>query len=337
MVKDLTLAVDVMGGDFGAPVTVPAVERLLCLHQEVQTILVGDEAQIASCLSRRWRHSERIQVIHTEEQVFSEDPVSVALRQKKRSSMRLAIEQVRDGLASAVVSAGNTGALMAVSRHVLKTHPGIERPAILSAMPTQTGHCHMLDLGANVDVSAEILLQFAQMGSVVAQHLDGIERPRIGLINIGEEDIKGNALIKKTHVLLQNSTLNYIGYIEGDRVFLGHADVVVCDGFVGNVALKFSEGVAHLMAQRIRAEIQTSWLRRILGAMAFPIWNGLKRQMDPANYNGASLVGLSGIVVKSHGGAGQASFLNALGVAYKEAQVNMPEIIARHAGAQVSL
>ncbi len=296
----ITLAVDAMGGDHGPRVTVPAVIDLLRDAEDASVILVGQEAEIHKYLPASWRKDRRVSIVHTEEVVLSEDSVAVALRQKKQSSMRIAIELVRDGQAHAAISAGNTGALMAVSRFVLKTHALIDRPAILTAIPTQAGHCHMLDLGANVDSSPENLLQFAYMGSIVAECLDGIARPRVGLLNIGEEDIKGNGLIKKTNQLLQASSLNYMGYIEGDRVFLGQADVVVCDGFVGNVALKFSEGVARMFAQRIRDEIQSSWMRRILGAMALPIWQGLKKQMDPSHYNGASLVGLTGIVVKSH-------------------------------------
>ncbi|NNM50901.1 MAG: phosphate acyltransferase PlsX [Pseudomonadales bacterium] len=324
----VTLAVDAMGGDHGPRVTVPAVIDLLRDAEDASVILVGHETEIRKHLPSGWQDSLRVTVVHTEEVVLSDDPVSVALRQKKHSSMRLAIELVRDGRAHAVVSAGNTGALMAVSRFVLKTHALIDRPAILTALPTQGGHCHMLDLGANVDSSPENLLQFAHMGSIVAECLDGIARPRVGLLNIGEEDIKGNDLIKKTNQLLQESGLNYIGYIEGDRVFLGQADVVVCDGFVGNVALKFSEGVARMFAQRIRDEIERSWMRRFLGAMALPIWRGLKKQMDPSHYNGASLVGLTGIVVKSHGGAERVAFVNALRVALREAAINMPDLIA---------
>ncbi len=325
----VTLAVDAMGGDHGPRVTVPAVIDLLRDTEDASVILVGQEEEIRKYLPASWRKDQRVSIVHTEEVILSEDSVAVALRQKKRSSMRLAIELVRDGQAHAAVSAGNTGALMAVSRFVLKTHALIDRPAILTAIPTQTGHCHMLDLGANVDSSPENLLQFAYMGSIAAECLDGIARPRVGLLNIGEEDIKGNDLIKKTNQLLQASGLNYMGYIEGDRVFLGQADVVVCDGFVGNVALKFSEGVARMFAQRIREEIQSSWMRRFLGAMALPIWLGLKKQMDPSHYNGASLVGLTGIVVKSHGGAERIAFVNALRVALREAAINMPELIAK--------
>ncbi|HCT40418.1 MAG TPA: phosphate acyltransferase PlsX [Moraxellaceae bacterium] len=266
-----------------------------------------------------------------------DDKVAVALRQKKQSSMRLAINLVHEKSVDACVSAGNTGALMAISRFVLKTHADIDRPAIMAALPTMTGHVHMLDLGANVDSGPAHLLQFAQMGSVVAEVLDGIERPRVGLLNIGEEEIKGNDLIRQTDELLKQSGLNYIGYVEGDGVFKGHADVVVCDGFVGNIALKSSEGVAKMMAGMIKAEIGRSWLSKLVGALAFPIWKGLRQQMDPGRYNGASLVGLTGIVIKSHGSADEASFAQAVRVSIKEVEKNVPGLIHARMSAPVSV
>ncbi|MEL0028140.1 MAG: phosphate acyltransferase PlsX, partial [Perlucidibaca sp.] len=233
------------------------------------------------------------------------------------------------GQAQACVSAGNTGALMAVSRFVLKTHAGIDRPAIMTALPTISGHVHMLDLGANVDSGPEHLLQFAQMGSLVAEALDGHVRPRVGLLNIGEEEIKGNDLIKQTNELLRASDLNYIGYVEGDGVFHGEAEVVVCDGFVGNIALKSSEGVAKMMAAKIKEQIGRNLLTRLVGALAWPIWKGLRHEMDPGRYNGASLVGLTGIVIKSHGGADAPSFAHALRVAITEVEKDVPGLIAR--------
>jgi glycerol-3-phosphate acyltransferase PlsX len=257
-----------------------------------------------------------------------DDKVAIALRNKRNSSMRLAINLVHEKKAQACVSAGNTGALMAVSRFVLKTHANIDRPAIMTALPTQKGHCHMLDLGANVESEAHHLVQFAHMGSVVAQALEGIERPTVALLNIGEEEIKGNDLIKEAHQLLKESALNYIGYIEGDGVFKGEADVVVCDGFVGNIALKTTEGVAKMMAGFIKEEIQRNWLTKITGVIAYPIWKGLKKRMDPGSYNGASLVGLTGIVVKSHGSADIASFAQAIRVAMKETEQDVPSLIA---------
>ncbi len=325
----VTLAVDVMGGDHGPVVTVPAALKVLAEKPNLHCLLVGDEAAVRPLLSSLSPAiMSRISVQHTSEFVTMDDKVAVALRNKKQSSMRLAVNAVHDARADACVSAGNTGALMAISRFVLKTHPGIERPAIMTALPTQNGHVHMLDLGANVDSEPEHLLQFAQMGALVAEALDGHAFPRVGLLNIGEEEIKGNELIKRTHDLLRQSSLNYVGYVEGDGVFRGEAEVVVCDGFVGNIALKSSEGVARMIATMIKAQINRNWLTRLVGALAWPIWRGLRREMDPGRYNGASLVGLRGIVVKSHGSADVDSFANALRVAILEVEKDVPGLIA---------
>jgi glycerol-3-phosphate acyltransferase PlsX len=327
----ITVAVDVMGGDFGPSVTVPAALQVLAEQPDLHLLLVGDEAQIVPLIAfSASTPRARIEIVHTTEFVTMSDKVSVALRNKKQSSMRLAINAVRDGQAQACVSAGNTGALMAIGRFVLKMHAGIDRPAIMTALPTQTGHAHMLDLGANVDSEPHHLLQFAEMGALVAQALDGHDQPRVGLLNIGEEEIKGNDFIKATHELLRASSLNYIGYVEGDGIFHGDADVVVCDGFVGNIALKSSEGVAKMMAAMIKAQINRNWLTKLLGLLAYPIWKGLKQEMDPGRYNGASLVGLTGIVVKSHGSAQIDSFAQALRVAIKEVEKDIPALLARH-------
>lgn len=327
----ITVAVDVMGGDFGPSVTVPAALQVLAEQPDLHLLLVGDEAQIVPLIALSASTPRaRIEIVHTTEFVTMSDKVSVALRNKKQSSMRLAINAVRDGQAQACVSAGNTGALMAIGRFVLKMHAGIDRPAIMTALPTQTGHAHMLDLGANVDSEPHHLLQFAEMGALVAQALDRHDQPRVGLLNIGEEEIKGNDFIKATHELLRASSLNYIGYVEGDGIFHGDADVVVCDGFVGNIALKSSEGVAKMMAAMIKAQINRNWLTKLLGLLAYPIWKGLKQEMDPGRYNGASLVGLTGIVVKSHGSAQIDSFAQALRVAIKEVETDIPALLARH-------
>lgn len=329
----ITLAVDAMGGDHGPRVTVPASLTVLRDTPGLSLVLVGREPLISPFLQRlRPDLRDRVTIVHTEEVVAMDDKVAVALRNKRNSSMRLAINLVHEGKASACVSAGNTGALMAVSRFVLKTHAGIDRPAIMTALPTRGGHCHMLDLGANVDSQANHLLQFAQMGSLVAQVLDGIERPRVGLLNIGEEEIKGNDLIKETHGLLKASGLNYTGYIEGDGIFKGEADVVVCDGFVGNVALKSTEGVARMFGEVIKQEIGRNLYTRLAGAIALPIWNGLRSRMDPGRYNGASLVGLTGIVIKSHGSADEKSFAQAVRVALKEVEKDVPSLIAARLG-----
>lgn len=325
----LTLAVDAMGGDAGLPVTVPAVAQLLKRFSEVRVLLVGDAEQVRAALAAAGLASnERVGVVHASEVVSMDDPVSVALRNKKDSSMRVAINQVKEGRAQAAISAGNTGALMAVSRFVLKTLKGIDRPAICTAIPTRDGHCHMLDLGANVDSEPEHLLQFALMGDAVVRAVDGIEKPRVALLNIGEEEIKGNEQIKEAaHLLQDNPLLNYVGFVEGDGIFRGEADVIVCDGFVGNVALKTMEGVASMIGGMIREEVSRSWLNKLSAVLALPLLRGLKSRLNPQRYNGASLVGLNGVVVKSHGGADVEGFLAALQVALHEAQRNVPALI----------
>lgn len=325
----LTLAVDAMGGDAGLPVTVPAVAQLLKQFSEVRVLLVGDAEQVREAVKRAGLASEtRVEVVHASEVISMDDPVSVALRNKKDSSMRVAINQVKEGRAQAAISAGNTGALMAVSRFVLKTLKGIDRPAICTAIPTRDGHCHMLDLGANVDSEPEHLLQFALMGDAVVRAVDGIEKPRVALLNIGEEEIKGNEQIKEAaHLLQDNPLLNYVGFVEGDGIFRGEADVIVCDGFVGNVALKTMEGVASMIGGMIREEVSRSWLNKLSAVLALPLLGGLKSRLNPQRYNGASLVGLNGVVVKSHGGADVEGFLAALQVALHEAQRNVPALI----------
>jgi glycerol-3-phosphate acyltransferase PlsX len=329
----IALSVDAMGGDFGPRSTIPACIQILAEYPSLHITVVGDTASISPYLSKASQAIQaRITVVHTDEAVAMDDPVAVALRQKKNSSMRLAINLLKEQQVHACVSAGNTGALMAISRFVLKTHADIDRPAIMATMPTLTGHVHMLDLGANVDSSPEHLLQFAYMGSVVAEVLDNNARPRVALLNIGEEDIKGNELIKQTHALLAASPLNYIGYVEGDGIFKGLADVVVCDGFVGNVALKASEGVAKMLSATIKSELKKSWLSRLSALITYPLWSSLKQKMDPGRYNGASLVGLTGIVIKSHGSADQYSFAQALRVAIKEVDKDVPNLIHQRLG-----
>lgn len=330
----ITLAVDAMGGDFGPRVTIPATLSILKKNTQLSVVFVGQESQIQPYLAKLSPDIlARIRVVHTDEMVTMDDKVAVALRQKRQSSMRLAINLVHEKQADACVSAGNTGALMAISRFVLKTHANIDRPAILAPLPTQKGQVYMLDLGANVDSEPKDLVQFALMGDVVARALAGIDKPRIGLLNIGEEEIKGNEQIKQTHQLLKASSLNYIGYIEGDGIFKDEADVVVCDGFVGNIALKTSEGVAKMMASFIKEEINKNWLNKLAGATAYPVWQGLKQKMNPSNYNGASLVGLTGIVIKSHGSADENSFAQAVNVAIQAVEQNIPALIAANLNA----
>lgn len=325
----LVIAVDAMGGDAGLSVTIPAVSRLLKKYSDVNVILVGEPDQVSAAVAQAGLSQHpAIEVVPASQVVNMDDPVSVALRNKKDSSMRVAINQVKEGRAQAAVSAGNTGALMAISRFVLKTLNGIDRPAICTAIPTRNGHCHMLDLGANVDSEPAHLLQFALMGDAVVRAVDGIEKPRVALLNIGEEDLKGNEQIKEAALLLaSNPVINYVGFVEGDSIFDGVADVVVCDGFVGNVALKTMEGVASMMGGMIREEISRSWLNRLGALFAYPMLSGLKHRLNPQRYNGASLVGLNGVVVKSHGGADEQGFVCALEVAVHEAQRNVPALI----------
>jgi phosphate acyltransferase len=325
----VSVALDAMSGDLGHEVVVDAALSVLDEQPELSLVLVGDERLLRATLgSRRNRHGDRISVRHTTQVVAMDELPSRALRAKKDSSMRVAIDLVREGKAQACVSAGNTGALMAIARFVLKTLPGIDRPAIISAIPNAHGHTHMLDLGANAECTAEQLFQFAVMGAVLARAVHGLEQPRVGLLNIGEEEIKGNEQIKQAAALIQKSSLNYIGYVEGDDVYLGEVDVVVCDGFVGNVALKTSEGVAKLIRRFMEAEFRRNALTRLAGLAALPVLKSFGRRIDPRHYNGASLVGLKGVVIKSHGGADEVAFANAIRVAVLEVRKAVPARIS---------
>src|SRR5699024_5027388 len=326
----ITIAVDAMGGDHGLAVTLPAVKKLLANNPNAKVLLVGIENQLKEALLELGLANEtRLKLVHASEVVEMDDALSVALRQKRDSSMRVAAQLVKKGEASAMVSAGNTGALMAVSRLVLRTLPGIDRPAICTAIPTKTHHAYMLELGAKVEAGAEQLLQFALMGSAVAQAVDKNPNPKVALLNIGEEEIKGSENIKAAVLLLENHpSVNYIGYIEGDSVFDGGADVVVCDGFVGNVALKTMEGVASMIGHMLKNEIHSSWWRKIAALLAMPIFKGLRHRANPQRYNGASLIGLNGIVVKSHGGATVDGFYAALQVAFNEAEQDVLSLIS---------
>ncbi len=327
MRRPLTLALDAMSGDHGCTVVVPAALRALSAHPHLEVILVGDEQKLIPMLQNCPVRS-RIRVHHATQVVTMDDKPSKALRNKKDSSMRVAINLVKQGEASACVSAGNTGALMATARFVLKTLPGVDRPAIISAMPSVNRHTYMLDLGANAACSAEQLFEFAVMGSVLVTAMHGEASPRIALLNIGEEEIKGSEAIKDAARLLSESELNYIGFAEGDDVYLGDVDVVVCDGFAGNVALKSSEGVAKLISQYMREEFNRAWYTRIIALVCMPVLNAIKGRIDPGNYNGASLLGLNGIVIKSHGSANESSFAKAIDIAVAEVEKNVPERIS---------
>jgi glycerol-3-phosphate acyltransferase PlsX len=327
----LTISIDARGGDHGPEVVIPAAISALKKHPEVTFILVGDKDTVEYHLQQNGMSDEpRLRVHHASQQVAMDELPSQALRGKKDSSMRVAINLVKEGVAAASVSAGNTGALMATARFVLKTLPGIERPAIISAIPTMKGHCYVLDLGANVDSSAAHLVQFAVMGSVLSELVDDIDQPRVGLLNIGSEEIKGNERVKEASRLLEQTDLNYIGYIEGDGLYHGEADVVVCDGFVGNVALKTSEGVVHMIRHYLRQSFSRNWLTKLAGLIASPVLNHFRNELDPRAYNGANLIGLQGIVIKSHGGADEFAFANAIDIAIIEAKQDVPNNISKH-------
>ena len=318
MSETVTIALDAMSGDLGAQTAVEAAIRATRKFTDLRVILVGDEAVLSPLLKAD--QSDLIEICHASEVVSMEDPLAQALRGKRDSSMRVAIDQVKKGNASACVSCGNTGALMAIGRFVLKTIAGIDRPAIITAIPNVHGHVHMLDLGANVDCTPEHLHQFAVMGSALASVVDNIDSPRVGLLNIGSEDIKGNEQVKEAGKLLEASSLKYIGYVEGDAIYMGEVDVVVADGFVGNVSLKTSEGVAKLVKRYLREEFTRSPLSKVMGLVASPVLKRLAKRIDPDRYNGASLLGLRGIVIKSHGGAGVLALENALKIARLEAK-----------------
>ncbi|WP_090511115.1 phosphate acyltransferase PlsX [Pseudomonas marincola] len=320
------IAIDAMGGDFGPRCIVPA--SLDCLEEipSLQLVLVGQASLIEELIAQRpGVDRARLHVQHASEVIAMDDAPAQVLRRKTDSSMRVALDMVQQGRANACVSAGNTGALMALSRFVLKTLPGIDRPAIVSAIPTNNGFCHLLDLGANVDCSPEQLYQFAVMGSVAAEVL-GTPAPRVALLNVGTEMIKGNQQVKLAAQLLQEAgSVNYTGFIEGDGLYRGEADVVVCDGFVGNIVLKSSEGLAKMIALRIEAIFKRHWAGRLVGLVALPLLARVKNELAPAQYNGASLLGLQGIVVKSHGSAGRAGFKSAIRRALKEIEEDLPQ------------
>lgn len=320
-----------MGGDYGPPVTVPAALEVLVKYPEIHLILVGDSSVLQKALNSRKYDESRLSILHASQQVEMNELPSQALRTKKDSSMRVAINQLKEGKAQACVSAGNTGALMATARFVLKTLPGIDRPAIISTFPTinPDKNVRMLDLGANVDSTAENLVQFAVMGSVLASAVDNINNPKIYLLNIGEEEIKGNEQVKQTAQLLANSRLNFVGYIEGDALHSGEADVIVCDGFVGNVALKTTEGVARLIARMMKEAFMRNMLTKLIGLLVKPVLKSFIKRIDPSRYNGATFIGLNGTVVKSHGGANIQAFSRAIEEAVMGVEKNVPERI-RH-------
>lgn len=322
-----------MGGDRGPSATVPAALKVIARHADVHLELIGDLTALQQALVKHGaQENEQLSLIGASQVVAMDESPSQALRYKKDSSMRVAIERVKSEAAAACVSAGNTGALMATARYVLKTLPGIDRPAICTTIPCLNGHFRMLDLGANIDCSAEHLFQFAVMGSVLVEASGDAIKPRVGLLNLGEEEIKGNDQVKQAAQLLQSSDLHYIGYVEGDTMYQNQADLVVCDGFIGNVALKSSEGVAKMISQYLREEFNRSPLTKLAGLLALPVLKALRRRLDPRFYNGASLLGLRGVVVKSHGGADAFAFERAIETGILEAKEAIPQRIDQRLG-----
>ena len=323
----MTIALDAMGGDHGPQVVVPAAVQSLKKHSDLHIILVGLKKELDGYLAKLDYPAERLDIHHASEIVVMDEAPMQALRKKKDSSMRVAINLMDEGVAHACVSAGNTGALMAIARYKLKTLPGIDRPAIMARVPSACGFTHILDLGANVDSSAVHLRDFAVMGSVLASAVENIDNPKVALLNIGEEEIKGNAQVKQAAHLISKADLNYAGFAEGNDIFLGDLDVIVCDGFVGNAVLKSSEGAAQLIASTLKEAFRKTLLTRLSACLASPALTKIKNIFDPGNYNGASLLGLRGIVVKSHGNADIFAFSNAISTATREIEKQVPEAI----------
>jgi glycerol-3-phosphate acyltransferase PlsX len=322
------IAVDAMGGDHGPSVTVPASLDFLAEDRESTLLLVG----LAEPLERELARADpalraRLEIVVASEVVGMDEDVRTAIRTKKDSSMRVAIDLVKEGRAHACVSAGNTGALMGTAKFVLKTLPGIDRPAICAVLPTRKGRVYALDLGANADCTPEHLQQFAIMGATLVREMEGIERPTVGLLNIGSEEIKGNEVVKKAGELLRATPINFHGNVEGDDIYKGTTDVVVCDGFAGNVALKTSEGLAKMLGDFLKEEFTRSWWTKLLAVFAWPIIRRFRNRVDHRRYNGAALLGLRGIVVKSHGSADRLAFATALKRAAAEASHGLIERI----------
>jgi glycerol-3-phosphate acyltransferase PlsX len=324
------IALDAMGGDYGPSVIVPAAREAIREIPGISLVLVGDESQLKAEIERLGLQNEsRLSIHHASQVVEMDESPALALKKKKDSSMRVAIDLVKSQQVQACVSAGNTGALMATGKFVLKTIPGISRPAICTMLPSMTGQTHMLDLGANLECSAENLHQFAIMGSVLAQSVEGVESPKVGLLNIGSEAMKGSETIKHANQLISGSALNYYGFVEGDDIYKGTVNVVVTDGFAGNVSLKTGEGLAALVNLVLKREFKRNLVTKLAGLIALPVLRAVRKTLDPRRYNGASLLGLNGIVVKSHGGADTSSFFNAIKIANIEIENDVPQSISR--------
>jgi len=333
----ITLAVDAMGGDHGPSVTIPASINALSKYDQLHIILVGDQELIQTELQKNKYTNTRLSIQHASEVVEMDESPQSALKNKKDSSMRVAINLIKEEKAQACVSAGNTGALMATARYVLKMLPGIDRPAIASSLPSQKGTTYMLDLGANTDCTAENLLQFAVMGAMLVSSVTGNPKPSVGLLNIGSEDMKGTEVVRQAGELLRRSHLNFYGNVEGNDIFKGTTDVVVCDGFVGNVALKTAEGIAQLMGRFLTQEFKRNWITKSMAFVSLLVLNRFKKRLDPRRYNGASFLGLKGIVVKSHSGADSYSFFYAIRTAIEESKNNVLENIQKQLELEVPL
>lgn len=336
----LTISIDAMGGDHGPVVTIPASLDCLKNNPDLKLILVGDETVIKQQLANTTNDfKDRLIIHHASQRVEMHESPSKALKNKKDSSMRVAINLVHNGQADACVSAGNTGALMATARFVLKMIPGIDRPAIISTLPSIYGHTHVLDLGANVDCTAEHLFQFAVMGAELVKAVENIDNPRVGLLNIGEEEVKGNEQVKAAAKLLDNSSLNYIGYVEGNSLNAGsiEVDLIVADGFVGNVALKSIEGAAKMIGVQLKTAFSKNLLTKLAALIAYPVLKSFKESIDPRLYNGASFLGLRGLVIKSHGGADVLAFKTAIQLAEIEVKKNVIQKISQQVEKSLAL
>jgi glycerol-3-phosphate acyltransferase PlsX len=336
--RPIVISLDAMGGDHGVTTVVPGALDAVARDPSIELILVGDEAVLAPLIAKAPADQRaRLSIVHASQTVAMDESPADALRRKKDSSMRVAIDLVKAGRAQGCVSAGNTGALMATAKFVLKTLPGIDRPALISAIPSVGGHTHMLDLGANADCSSEQLYQFAVMGSVLASAVYGIDRPSIGLLNIGSEEIKGNDIIKHAAQLIQASgQLNYIGFVEGNDIFSDRVDVVVADGFAGNVALKTAEGLAKMVARFLKEEFSRNLYTKLAAFVSLPVLKSAGKRLDPRRYNGASLLGLNGVVIKSHGGADAMAIGYAIRVAKLEVENQVPTRIAEQLGRHIN-
>lgn len=334
----VTLAIDCMGGDFGPSVTLPAARQFLRDDAEVALLLVGLADPVAAEADRLLAEFPgRVRFVAATSVVEMNESAKSAMRTKKDSSMRVAIEQIKTGEAQAVVSAGNTGALMAIARFVLKTLPGIDRPAIATVLPALNGRTYLLDLGGNVDCTAEHLLQFGIMGAMLVSAVERKERPSVGLLNIGEEEMKGNEVVRQAGELLRQSGLNFYGNVEGNDIYKATTDVIVCDGFVGNVALKTSEGLAQMLAKTLREELTRGWYNKLVALLAWPALRHFKNRIDHRRYNGAALLGLRGVVVKSHGSADPFAFEFALRRAAEAARNKLVERIGERIGAHLAV